>query len=152
MDPDSKPSPASAQEDAGFGTEVIVGDPRWRKAVPDLRRLVQRAARAAGGAAVVALESDRRVRRLNAAFRGIDKPTNVLTFSTGDIALAYGVTRREALAGRKSLPDHLVHLVVHGALHLHGFDHLSPGDARQMEMEETRIMRRMRRPDPWRRR
>lgn len=150
MDPDSKFSPAPAQRGgAGLTAEIIIGDPRWRRAVPNLRHVVERAVRSAGGACTVMLDSDQRIRRLNAEFRGIDKPTNVLTFSSGDIALAYGVAKREAAAEGKSLADHMLHLVVHGVLHLNGFDHVNPGHARQMEMEETRIMRQMRRPDPW---
>lgn len=151
MDPDSKLSPAASYKTtAGLTTEIIIADPRWNMTVPRARRVVERAARYAGGAGAIVLASDRQVRRLNAQFRGIDKPTNVLTFSTGDIALAHGVTRREAIAAKKHPADHLAHLVVHGALHLRGYDHEHPGDARRMEMEETRIMRRMGRPNPWR--
>ena len=96
------------------------------------------------------LTSDRAVRRLNHRHRGQDKPTNVLTFDTGDIVLALGTLRREAQAERRRPRDHLLHLVVHGALHLRGLDHHHPGNARRMEMEEARLMRRLRAPNPWR--
>lgn len=96
------------------------------------------------------LASDRMVKRLNARHRGQNKPTNVLTFASGDIILALGVVRREARAAGRRTAHHLAHLVVHGALHLQGHDHGLPGDARRMEMAETRLLHRMGVPDPWR--
>ncbi len=95
------------------------------------------------------LASDLVVRRLNARHRGQNKPTNVLTFEGGDIILALGVVQREARAAGRRASHHLAHLVVHGALHLRGHDHDRPGDARRMEMAETRLLRRMGVPDPW---
>ena len=145
MDPGNRRSPASA----GI-PDVILSDPAWRRMVPRAEALVRRAAAQAGGAAPVLLTSDAEVRRLNARYRGRDKPTNVLTFETGDIALAAGVVRREALAARKRVADHLVHLVVHGALHLRGEDHATPGDARRMEMREARLLHRLGVANPWR--
>ncbi len=145
MDPDSRRCPAAA----GI-PEVIVDDPRWRRMVPRADLLVRRAAAAAGGAATVLLSSDRVVRRLNARYRGRNKATNVLTFAGGDIALASGVVRREAAAAGKPVADHLLHLVVHGILHLLGEDHHAPGEARRMEMAETRVLRRLGVPNPWR--
>ena len=96
------------------------------------------------------LSSDAAVRRLNRVYRGRDKPTNVLTFESGDIALAAGVVRREARAAGKRVAHHLVHLVVHAALHLRGLDHGGAGEARRMEMAETRLLHRLGVPDPWR--
>jgi probable rRNA maturation factor len=58
--------------------------------------------------------------------------------------------RREAAAEGKSLAHHLAHLLVHGVLHLDGEDHHHPGDARRMEMAESRILSRLRVPNPWR--
>ena len=96
------------------------------------------------------LASDLTVRRLNARHRGRNKPTNVLTFGSGDIVLALGVVRREARAQGRRAAHHLAHLVVHGALHLQGHDHDDPADARRMEMEEARLLHRMGVPNPWR--
>ena len=93
MDPDSRPGPAAA----GI-PEVIVADRAWRRMVPRLDALVRRAAGAAGGVGTVLLASDSEVRRLNGRYRGRNKPTNVLTFDSGDLALAAGVVRREARA------------------------------------------------------
>jgi probable rRNA maturation factor len=67
------------------------------------------------------------------------------------VILALGVVRREAAATSRRLAHHLAHLVVHGALHLRGHDHLDAGEARRMEMAETRILHRLRVPNPWRR-
>ncbi|HYZ63517.1 MAG TPA: rRNA maturation RNase YbeY [Acetobacteraceae bacterium] len=145
MDPDSSPGPA-----ANAGPDIIIDEPKWRRLVPRAEQIARRAARVAGGAGTVLLASDAAVRRLNARHRGRNKPTNVLTFETGDIVLALGVVRREARAQRRRPGHHLAHLVVHGALHLQGHDHGHPGDARRMEMEEARLLRRIGVPNPWR--
>ena len=119
--------------------------------------IAARAATAAGGDAVVVLSSDHAVRRLNARHRGRNRPTNVLTFDPlwpgqpGEIVLALGTIRREARAAGRPTAAHLAHLVVHGALHLRGHDHAAAGDARRMEMAESRILGRLRLPNPWKR-
>jgi probable rRNA maturation factor len=119
--------------------------------VPQVERLAQRAAAAVGGVGVVVLASDGEVKRLNARHRGRNKPTNVLTFESGDVVLAAGVVRREAQAARRRPAHVLAHLVVHGALHLRGHDHGGAGEARRMELEEARILHGLRVPNPWRR-
>ncbi len=144
MDPDSRRGPASA----GI-PEVIIEDRAWRRMVPGAERVVRRAAAVAGGVGAVLLASDAAVRRLNRRHRGRDKATNVLTFDSGDIALAAGVVRREAAAAGRPVAHHLAHLVVHGALHLRGLDHGGVGEARRMEMAETRALHRMAVPNPW---
>ena len=95
-------------------------------------------------------------RALNAEFRGKDYATNVLTFvyddeqpRAGDIVLCTPVVRKEADAQGKSLAAHYAHLVVHGMLHLQGFDHLHAGDAAVMEARETAILARLGLPDPY---
>jgi probable rRNA maturation factor len=94
--------------------------------------------------------------RLNAAYRGKPYATNVLTFVyddartlEGDIVLCAPVIRREAKAGRLDLADHCAHLVVHGMLHLQGFDHDTPRAARAMEARESAILAALGRRDPW---
>jgi probable rRNA maturation factor len=117
-----------------------------------------RAAVAAGTQATILLSSDREVKRLNARHRAKNKPTNVLTFEPppgfpgGDIILALQTVKREAAAFGRPAAHHLAHLVVHGALHLQGHDHHEAGEARRMEMEEARILRRLGVPNPWKRR
>jgi probable rRNA maturation factor len=135
------------------GTEIVITDRRWRAHVRDVPRLVARALQAADCAASVALTDDRTVKRLNHRDRGKNKPTNVLTYEQPpEILLAFGVVSREAALEGKSIAVHLMHLLVHGALHLHGFDHHHPGEAREMESEETKILARLRVPNPWKNR
>ncbi len=154
MDSDSRTGPASAglRPVTTGHTEIVVLEPRWRRHIPGAAAIAARAVRAAGGAGTVVLASDLAVRRLNARHRGQDKPTNVLTFDSGDIVLALGVVRREARAAGKLPAHHLAHLVVHGALHLQGHDHHHPGEARLMEMTEARLLRGLGVPNPWRNR
>jgi probable rRNA maturation factor len=132
---------------------VIVEDPGWHRAVPRADSVARRAAVAAGMDGTIVLSSDRVVRDLNARHRGINKPTNVLTYEepAPEIVLALGTVRAEAAAQGRRTAHHLAHLVVHGALHLQGHDHEHPGDARRMETAETRILHRIGVPNPWRR-
>jgi probable rRNA maturation factor len=81
-------------------------------------------------------------RRLNRNFRNKNSATNVLSFDTGDIVLCHPVIRREARAQGKSLRAHYAHLVVHGCLHMRGYDHESKRDAVRMEAREIAILRR----------
>ncbi len=147
MEPPSSRSGSDAR--ASPPLTVLVPERRWRWLVPDAERVIRRAARAAGGRAdAVVLDSDRAVKRLNARYRGRNKPTNVLTFdpvggSGGDVVLAYGTVRREARQANRTASDHLAHLVVHAMLHLEGFDHGSAGEARRMEREEARLLSRI---------
>jgi probable rRNA maturation factor len=134
----------------------------WKRAVPQPEARVRKAARAAlkqmktargRSQLTVRLSGDRDVRRLNHDFRGKDKPTNVLSFPAGDglrprgtplmlgdIVIAYGTVAREAAAQGKPIRDHLLHLVVHGVLHLLGHDHQRPAEATRMERLETEIL------------
>jgi probable rRNA maturation factor len=141
---------------------ISIDDPRWRKRVRRTEILVRRAARAAvdGGARAgeirYALADDAFLRDLNRDFRGKDKPTNVLSFpdetpgALGDVALAFETCAAEARAQGKSLDAHLAHLVVHGTLHLLGWDHETIPEALAMEARERRTLRRLRLPDPYR--
>ena len=89
-------------------------------------------------------------RALNRRYRGRDHATNVLTFVyddgvslTGDIVLCAPVVEREARAQHKTLVAHYAHLVIHGMLHLQGFDHERPADAAQMEAREVAILAKL---------
>ena len=98
-------------------------------------------------------------RRLNRAYRDCDYATNVLSFGygssgrapalAGDIVLCAPVVRREARAQGKPFSAHVAHLTVHGALHLQGHDHQSPGAAARMEALEKRILAKLGFPDPY---
>ena len=89
--------------------------------------------------------------------RGKDKPTNVLSFPAaasghgylGDIAMAYGVSVREAREAGKTLCDHASHLAVHGVLHLLGYDHEADADANLMEPLEVAILAELGIADPY---
>lgn len=94
--------------------------------------------------------------RLNKQFRAKSGPTNVLSFSyetvsglAGDLVLCVPVVEREARAQNKPLRAHWAHLVVHGILHLRGFDHVHDAGARAMEALEIRMLRRLGLPDPY---
>jgi len=101
-------------------------------------------------------------RRLNARFRGRDRATNVLSFAVagalppegarplGDLVLCPQVVRREAAAQGKPVRAHWAHLIVHGALHLIGYDHERPADARRMESREVRVLRALGFANPYR--
>jgi len=88
-------------------------------------------------------------RRLNRLYRKKNYATNVLTFATGDVVLCHPVIRREARAQGKSVAAHYAHLVVHGCLHLQGYDHEKKRDAERMEAREARILRRGGLADPY---
>ena len=133
------------------GTEDFAGLPapgtlrRWLSlALPDGARI---------GLRVV---GTREGRARNREFRGHDYATNVLTFDYGgddgisaDIVLCVPVLRREAREQGKPLRNHLAHLLIHGALHARGMDHLRPQEARSMESLERRLLAKLRIPDPY---
>jgi probable rRNA maturation factor len=100
-------------------------------------------------------------RRLNAGYRGKDKPTNVLSFpaapiereldgSLGDLVICAPVVAAEARKQRKARAEHWAHMVVHGVLHLHGYDHETARQARVMEGLEVEILRGFGYQDPYR--
>src|SRR5262249_21763425 len=134
----------------------------WKAALPDAARLVRAAARAAlagagwrpgpnGAELSLVLGDDHMVRALNRHWRGQDKATHVLSFPAGaapegapallgDVVLAFETVRAEAAAQGKRLADHLAHLVVHGVLHLIGYDHQAARAARRMERLEVAVL------------
>ncbi|WP_375143283.1 rRNA maturation RNase YbeY [Pelagibacterium sp. H642] len=108
----------------------------------------------------VLLTDDASQRVLNREWRGKDKPTNVLSFPAldaddplegllGDISLAYETLVREAAELEKPFEHHFAHLLVHGMLHVLGYDHLSEDEALAMEARETDIMGLLGYPDPY---
>ena len=131
--------------------DIVVAEQAWLRLIPNVGKIVRRAAHAAGMAGTIILSSDRVVRGLNARHRGKYKSTNVLTYEqpAPEVILAYGVVRAEAAARGRRPAHHLAHLVVHGALHLNGEDHEHPGNARRMEMAESRILHSIGVPNPW---
>ena len=150
--------------------EVEVEDEAWLRELPDAKSVAHTAAlmttptsfRANASRLAdevdILLTSDDAVRELNARFRGRDGATNVLSFPApptaghhlGDIALAYGVCAHEAEVQGKPLAHHLSHLVVHGVLHLLGYDHEAAAEAEAMEAMERAILARLGVGDPYR--
>jgi len=154
-------------------TEVLVVADCWQTE-PGAEAVIQRAVTAAAeivnadtGEAEIAvmLTDDAGIRTLNSNWRGIDKPTNVLSFPAlqptgpsgpddaprmlGDIAIAYETTRKEADDEQKPFDHHLSHLAVHGFLHLIGYDHENDDDAEAMETLEQEILAQLGIPDPY---
>ncbi len=106
--------------------------------------------------------NDDSIQEINAEWRGKDKPTNVLSFPAfplqpggipgpmlGDIVVARETVEREAVDLDKTFDDHLTHLLVHGFLHLFGYDHLEKDEAEEMEALETRILAGLGLSDPY---
>lgn len=134
---------------------ILTHDARWRGKGPALRKAAEAALKAqkAKGTVTLVLANDDEVRALNRDYRKKDKPTNVLSFldgeahgdfiSHGDIILAYDTIAREAEEQRKSFIHHAQHLVIHGVLHLLGFDHEDDDEAETMETQEITILARM---------
>ncbi|PKU23389.1 rRNA maturation RNase YbeY [Telmatospirillum siberiense] len=151
----------------------------WSEALADVEGLCRRVVLAAldGSGEVLSrgtpeqvevslvLADDAMVQELNRQYRGQDKPTNVLSFAAldgddeiavpdgplmlGDVVLAFETTTREALAEGKPLADHLSHLLVHGILHLLGYDHLEEAEAEEMEGRERVILAGLGIADPY---
>lgn len=144
--------------------EAVIEVETWRRITTDLEGYLWRIHAAAcareaalGADMALLLTDDERLRVLNRRFRGVDKATNVLSFPSGgahsrylgDIALAYGVCRSEAEEKGISIADHTAHLIVHGLLHLVGYDHESDDDAERMEGLETQILASLGVADPY---
>ncbi len=143
--------------------EIDIADDGWRT-INGVEDLVQSAANAAADALGkdqaqrvlgVRLAGDEDVRLLNKQYRGKDKPTNILSFETdlaeiiwpagepvplGDVILAHGVVAQEAETFGKKIESHLSHLIVHGVLHLAGYDHEDDETAAEMEALEIEIL------------
>jgi len=146
--------------------DVLVDSDLWQepgKARSLVRRAVAQAAATAsttGTELAIVLTDDSAIRQLNRLWRGIDTATNVLSFPSkqtadepahlGDIVLAHQTIAREARAEGKPFAHHLAHLVVHGFLHLIGYDHEKDADAEIMEQTERKILRHLKLPDPYR--
>ena len=152
--------------------------PAWADALPAVEAICHRAAELALSLAEeaiglppsrlevsLALSDDAEVRSLNARFRGQDTPTNVLSFAAleddgaplietervllGDVALAFETTAAEAAAQGLTLAEHLSHLVIHGVLHLLGYDHQDDDEAEEMEGAERELLAHLGISDPY---
>ena len=154
-----------------MNVSIEVEDESWL-ALAGLDALAQKAVDAAlagasvkePGAVALLFTDDSAIAEINAEWRGKDKPTNVLSFPApdmpvpegearhlGDIVLAHGVIAREAAEQVKTLHDHTAHLIVHGVLHLLGYDHETDAEAEEMERLEAAILNRLGIADPYER-
>lgn len=151
-----------------FAIDISVESEGWAK-IPGIEALVRRAAEAAlldndapPSEISVVLSDDEHIRELNKHHRGMDKPTNVLSFPAarmktpagaarllGDVVLAFGTCEREAAEEAKPIENHITHLVVHGVLHLLGYDHEDEDEAETMEGRERQILAKLGIPDPY---
>lgn len=173
-----RPTPTDAERTdfsetiAWLHLDIVIEDDEWPDPAASAAMIERAAAALAkevssphGGVmeACLALSCDQDVRRLNAEFRGQDKPTNVLSFPArdvlqngpqsrpflGDVILARETVLREALEQRLPFEHHLTHLAVHGLLHLLGHDHADDEEAAVMERLETKILASLGIPDPY---
>jgi len=160
------PGNQPAAELEGIRLDIAIA-PEAARAAPEAREIIGRAIRAADEAAgpsegivSVVVEDDAAIRELNRQWRGIDQPTNVLSFPAaatssiasrhlGDLAISYETVGREAEAEARPFAHHLAHVAVHGFLHLLGYDHQSDAAAEQMEGLERKILARLGVPDPY---
>ena len=140
-----------------MNVDISIDDKGWT-AVSDLKKLARRALKATLDDDDVSLSllftSDAKILEINRQWRGKTTATNVLSFSVsaetpvpagepkplGDIVLAFGVVSREALEQKKPITQHVTHLIVHGALHLLGYDHEDDSEAEAMEGREIAIL------------
>jgi probable rRNA maturation factor len=150
--------------------DIMIEGGDWAR-LDDAEALAQKAAEAAVAVAdeadedfevSVMLTDDAQIRELNRTWRGKDKPTNVLSFPApeppgatgprhlGDIALAYETLVRESEEESKELAHHFAHLIVHGVLHLLGYDHEVEAEADIMEALEVKALATLGIADPYR--
>ena len=170
-EPDS-PSKERRLPPATFGIDIQCDDTRWHPYLglveARLGALAETLGLPAHGEGSVKLTDDRKIAELNSGFRGKSGATNVLSFpaldfmapseqndfpdrpfSLGDIVLAFDTVALEADAANKDFADHLAHLLVHGLLHLLGFDHKNEADAAQMETREIFLLAGIGVDDPY---
>lgn len=147
--------------------EILLEAGNWPEE-PELRNMAETAIQACIGEGLldvtqnaeisIVFTDDASIRELNRQWRGKDKPTNVLSFPAagdhaggllGDIVLAAETVIDEAGIESKPLGHHIIHLVVHGFLHICGYDHENEEDADRMEKLESRILANLDIPDPY---
>jgi probable rRNA maturation factor len=153
-------------ETGTLSVDLRIADPRW-EALGNLEALAAHVLgyasdqMKAGGELSILLTDDAEMQTLNRQWRGKDKPTDVLSFPAddpeipgqpqylGDIAIGYETSFRDAEAMGRPFEGHISHLMIHGFLHLLGYDHIEAEDAKVMEPLETRILAGIGWPDPY---
>ena len=130
---------------------VDVHDKRWDKYKIDFKKIVSAAVSGVrkGAEVSIILVDDDEIRQINKVYRDIDKATNVLSFELGDdmllgdIYISLDTVIRQAKDAGISVADHVAHMVVHGVLHLQGYDHISDDEANVMELKEIQILKKL---------
>jgi probable rRNA maturation factor len=167
-----KPPPLETLETPDLTVDILIESEAWQM-LPEAEDVARRAiacaaastdeARCRNAELSVLFCDDESIAVLNGQWRGQDKPTNVLSFPApplhgtappggaplGDIAIAYETLVREATESGKTASAHLAHLVVHGFLHLVGYDHQIDDEAERMERLERDILARIGLADPY---
>jgi probable rRNA maturation factor len=142
---------------------VQVADKRWQSFIPAPKRWMNRVMAIISShmpeenpmALTVLLSTDEHIQKLNHTFRGKSTPTNVLSFPDpdpeylGDIILALETCEREAISEGKTMLHHATHLLIHGTLHLLGYDHQSDLEAEAMENMEIALLQKLDIPNPY---
>ena len=131
--------------------KVIVNydDKRWKNYNIDYDNIVNTVNSSKESEVSIILTCDKEIRQLNKKYRKIDKPTNVLSFETGDnyllgdIFISFETVKKQAKKENKSFEDHATHLVIHGLLHLMGFDHIEEKQAQEMENLEILNLKKL---------
>ena len=164
--------------------DIIYEDERWRETLPQIEVIAEKIKTATFNYVSehenlkilradkplcigLCLSNDEQVRALNRDYRGMDKPTNVLSFANidfadfnnenvnfaeielGNIILAYETMKREAESEMISLEEHFCHLLTHGFLHILGYDHIKEDEAEQMEALEVAILQKLNISNPY---
>jgi probable rRNA maturation factor len=150
------PAPLEVEIQIAARRPWVPGERSLRRWAKQTQQAVSTAARpgppATPAAVCIRVVGTTAARRLNREYRGKDRPTNVLSFpasaderrfagALGDLVICAPVVAREAREQSKAIAAHWAHMVVHGVLHLHGYDHERPRDARRMERLEVEILR-----------
>ena len=135
---------------------VNFNDKRWKKYDIDFDKIANVAGPKSKDAEVsITLTNDKEIHKLNKKYRGIDKSTNVLSFELGDdlllgdIYISLDTVKREAAAESISVAEHTAHMIVHGMLHLQGYDHIKDNEAKIMESKEVTIMKKLGYKNPY---
>lgn len=137
--------------DIPFDISALIQSAHWSDNAPLIQKSVIAAYNVLEGPRIgelsIVLSDNKEVQRLNRDYRGKDKPTNVLSFPVpqpapllGDIVLAYETIRDEALQKNIAFEDHVAHLLIHGFLHLQGYDHIEESSAAEMEALEIKAL------------
>ncbi|MCQ2598755.1 MAG: apolipoprotein N-acyltransferase [Alphaproteobacteria bacterium] len=136
---------------------VNYNDKRWKKYKIDFEKIACMAVSAVYKESEVSiiLTSDSEIHALNREYRNIDKPTNVLSFELGDdlllgdIYISLDTVKREAIALGISVEEHVAHMVIHGMLHLQGYDHIKDDEAEIMQALETKLLKKLGYKNPY---